>query len=259
MRTGPITPYLPAVRQVAQQCLAALLPQDCVLCGQASSALQAPLWATHGPVCAACAAHLPTLPVAQCAVCARPLPPGSVSGVPQRCASCLRAAPAFETTIARWRYHFPVDILIQEFKFAHRLSLARALAYALLDGPWPCGDMLIPMPLSSARLRERGFNQAVEITRHLSRITGLPWAGDVCRRVRHGPAQSSLPWSARADNVRHAFACERDWGGRSIIVVDDVMTSGSTLNALAATLKACNATRVSNWVLARAVGEGVVG
>ena len=108
------------------------------------------------------------------------------------------------------------------------------------------------MPLHPARLRERGFNQAVELARPLARRLGVPLAAALCRRLRDTPAQASLDRAARRRNVRGAFACDGDLSGRHVAVVDDVLTSGATIDALARALKKAGAARVSAWVAARA-------
>lgn len=219
-----------------------LLPGACLLCGGV---------AVGSAVCAACAADLPRLvgpQGAQCARCATPL----TSPAPA-CGACLRIPPAFDATCAVWRYHAPLDQLILALKFRHRLASADFLAAGMLAGPHPDGDVIVPVPLAAARLAERGFNQALELARPLARALGLPL--DVRRLVRNRSTlpQSRLPWRARARNVRHAFECRGDFNGRHVIVVDDVMTSGATLDAVARTLKDHGAISVSNWVAARAV------
>jgi ComF family protein len=125
----------------------------------------------------------------------------------------------------------------------------------MLAGPRPTADLVMALPLSPQRLGERGFNQAVEIARPLSRALGTPLSLDDCRRVRETAPQASLPWSARRANVRNAFECGIDLTGRSVAVVDDVMTTGATLGEFARTLKRHGAARVTNWVVARAVRE----
>ena len=107
------------------------------------------------------------------------------------------------------------------------------------------------MPLSRERLRERGFNQSLELARKLSRATGIAVSADSCLRVRHSAAQSDLPWSERVRNVRGAFVCMENFAGLSVAVVDDVLTTGATLDELASVLLRAGATRVEGWVAAR--------
>ncbi len=114
---------------------------------------------------------------------------------------------------------------------------------------------MMAVPLSLARLQERGFNQALEIARPLARQLGLPLIRTGVVRALHTPPQANLPWKERQKNIRGAFECQIDLTGQSVIVVDDVMTTGATLDELARTLKKHGATHVTNWVAARTVKE----
>lgn len=228
--------------RIGQRAMAAArraLPQRCELCaGSSGSDL----------VCAACTRDLPRLG-AGCPVCALPTDSGVV------CGSCLAHPPAFDATTAAFVYAFPVDRLIQAFKYQGRLALAHWCAAAILaereSRPRPDPDLMVALPLSLERQRERGYNQAAEIARALMARTGVPLLGSGVRRVRAAPPQATLPWSARAQNVRGAFGCEVDLSGRRLAVIDDVMTTGSSLAELAKTLKAAGAATVENWVVAR--------
>ncbi len=117
-------------------------------------------------------------------------------------------------------------------------------------------DFVIPVPLSYRRLRERGYNQAVELARPLAAAARAPLELELCERSRDAPPQTDLPWAERGRNVRGAFRCTRPLAGASIAVVDDVMTTGATLNEIASTLKASGAARVVNWVVARTSPPG---
>jgi ComF family protein len=172
------------------------------------------------------------------------------------CGGCLRKPPRFAVTIAAHAYAFPLDRLIQALKYEHRLELALPLGDALADAVRRAPalvagvEAVVPLPLSRARQRERGFNQSIEIGRIVARRTGLPLAR-LLSRTAHAPPQASLPWRARAGNVRGAFACDQDLAGRHVAVLDDVMTTGATLDAAAAALMAAGAARVDAWVVAR--------
>ena len=216
--------------------LAALLPQDCLLCG-------AP--AANAALCAACRADLPALPAERCPVCADTSPSG------QRCGACLSKPPHFDETLVALPYHFPADKLVHSLKYMRRLATADLLATAMLAGPRPTGDLIVPLPLHPNRLAERGFNQSVEIGRHLARATGLPMQVDAGIRVRDTVPLASLPWQARRKAIRHAFEVPHDLAGKKIIVIDDVMTSGATLDEFARMLKAAGAIHVCNWVATR--------
>jgi ComF family protein len=218
--------------------LAAALPQDCLLCGAAG---------VEYLLCAACAADLPRPPACHCPICGEAVPSASP------CGACLNKPPAFDATVVAFRYAFPVDKLVQALKYGHRLAIADYFAAAMLSGQRPDSDLVIPLPLSRERLRQRGFNQAVEIARPRARALGLPLLLDGCARVLDTAAQATLPWQARRKNVRHAFECAVDLAGKWAIVVDDVMTSGATLDEFASVLKVHGATRVTNWVAARAL------
>lgn len=167
------------------------------------------------------------------------------------CGRCLRDPPAFDATGAAFAYRFPVDRMVQALKYRERLALAGFFADALRPFR-PSGDALIvPMPLHRRRLRERGFNQAVEIARPLALAWGLPLVLSGVMRAVHTAPQASLPWKARSVNIRGAFRCDVPFDGKTVIVVDDVMTTGATLDELARTLKLRGAARVENLVIAR--------
>lgn len=226
---------LEALRRSPRRLLDRLLTQDCFVCGEEC-----------GPssVCERCGSELPVDPVA-CPVCAVPTLEGAV------CGQCLRAPPAFDATRAAFAYRFPVDRMVQALKYRGRLALAGFFADALRPFR-PLGDVLIvPMPLHRRRLRERGFNQAVEIARPLARAWGAPLALAAVTRAVHTAPQASLPWKARSVNMRGAFRCDVSFDGKAVLVVDDVMTTGATLDELARTLKLRGAARVENLVIAR--------
>jgi ComF family protein len=178
-------------------------------------------------------------------VCALPLPGGST------CGACLKRPPAYDEVHARYAYAFPVDALIHAYKYGGDLALARVLAAHLTGTEPPVADVLIPMPLAPARLRERGFNQALELARILGRRFDLPVLAQACRKVADTAPQAALPWTERARNVRGVFVCDAQLTGLRVAVVDDVMTTGATLNELARNLKRAGAVRVAAWVVAR--------
>jgi ComF family protein len=216
------------------------LPAHCLLCGAGSGAYS---------VCDGCRRALPWLPAERCPVCAVPSPGGAA------CGACLAEPPAFCGSCAALAYEFPVDALVQAYKYGAELPLGDALAQLLLDavGEAPLPDALVPMPLHPARLRERGFNQSLELARHLERGLKIPILPRACRRLRDTPPQASLPWKERRDNIRSAFACDADLAGKRIAIVDDVMTTGHTLNELARALVRAGAGEVRCWVVARTV------
>lgn len=202
--------------------------------------------ATRG-LCSGCRRDLPALPQPACATCATPL---TVPGV---CGTCLRRPPHYDAVLAAHAYGFPLDRLIQRYKYGADVRLAPLLADLLAARVTSCPDLVLAMPLARRRLRERGFNPALELARAIARVHGGTLAVELCRRVIETPPQALLPWSARARNVRHAFVCDGDLRGLTVAVVDDVLTTGATLDELARVLKRAGAARVEGWVVARAV------
>lgn len=176
------------------------------------------------------------------------------------CTSCLRDPPAFDATLVVTDYAPPIDQLVLALKFGRQLALAPALSRllqrALKNAGTAMPDLLIAVPLGTHRLAERGFNQSLEIALPLGRSLGLATDRKCVVRQRETSPQSLLPPDERRQNMRHAFAVTHEALGkikdRHVAVVDDVMTTGATLNELAATLKRFGAVRVTNLVFARA-------
>jgi ComF family protein len=174
------------------------------------------------------------------------------------CGTCLSDPPAFDATVAAVDYAIPLDQLVLQLKFGARLALAPWFARQIRDAVLaraglPLPDLLCPVPLGDGRLVERGFNQALEIARPLAAALGVACHPALALRTLDTKAQSGVAPSARADNVRGAFAvADPDLvEGRHVGLVDDVMTSGHTLGELAATFKRFGAARVTNFVFAR--------
>lgn len=223
----------------ASRLVSALLAQDCLLCGAASE---------RSLLCVDCANDLPRLQQPNCPRCALPTPNGEI------CGRCLAKPPHYDGTAALYRYDFPVDRLIQSFKYSHRLALGayfgRQLTALLGNGK---ADTIIPLPLHRERLRERGFNQALELARPVGAASGIAIDTYSCTRTRNTPAQAELPWKERSKNIRGAFHCSTDLSGKRVVLVDDVMTTGASLDECARTLKLHGAIDVRLLVVARAL------
>lgn len=216
-----------------------ILPaQPCVLCGSMSH---------DGLWCAACDKALPYLDAPHCPVCALTTTGGEV------CGQCLSKPPLFTGTTAAFSYAFPLDKLIQAMKYGEQLALAHAFAKKLAQrlDKTALPDYLVPMPLHPAKLRERGFNQSLLLAATLARELDISMLPDCCARVRDTPPQSALPWKERDKNVRDAFRCDADLTGKHIALVDDVMTTGASLNALAKAVHQRGARKISALVVAR--------
>lgn len=222
-----------------------LVSSVCLLCGGRGN--------VHG-LCEGCRDSLPRLAGMHCPVCAIPDPTGEL------CGRCLDTPPHFDRVVAPFMYEYPATVLIQGLKYRGNLACARPLAAGLAEAldqePYP--DLIVPMPLAPARLAGRGFNQAMEISRRMAMDFGLNISVDICRRTRESAPQAILPWKQRATNVRNAFACDVDVSGKSVAVVDDVLTTGATLNELALTLKRRGAREVIGWIAARTPAPGEV-
>ena len=227
------------------------IEQNCQLCDERCEGGQS--------LCAGCEAELPWLG-GQCRVCALPLPATGMT-----CGACLKRPPSFDHVAVPWRFAFPLDTLINRFKHQSRWPfgrllaehLARHLQHAFDDG-LPCPDALLPVPLGSKRLRQRGFNQAGMLADWLCPALGVPVRDDLLLRVQDTASQQQLDAAARRRNLRQAFALrdDRPLHGQHLAVVDDVFTTGATAEALARLLKRAGAGRVDIYCLARTPKPG---
>lgn len=210
-------------------------PPSCLLCDQAGFEL-----------CPGCRADLPAGAAECCPQCALPSPQAQV------CGHCLQSPPAFDRTLAAFRYGYPLDSVIHHFKYQRALWLAPPLAKLLQQSlpETPEIDALIAMPLDQQRLAERGFNQAHELARCLSRVYHLPLLTSHLKREHRPQHQADLPLAERAKQVKGIFSVIKPLPER-VAIIDDVMTSGASINELARTLKKAGVKHVEAWVLAR--------
>ncbi|MFI8647262.1 ComF family protein [Pseudomonas iridis] len=225
--------------------------QSCLLCDEPAEA--------EMPICVACEAEMPWLGE-HCQTCALPLPEAGLN-----CDGCLLEPPAYEQVAVPWRYDFPVDSLITRFKHNAKWPFGHLLADVLsqylqhrFDEDLPRPDALLPVPLAAKRLRQRGFNQAAMLARWLSKQLDLPCEENVVHRIQDTSAQQDLDAKARKRNLRNAFALTSDANvkGRHLALVDDVLTTGATAQALARLLMNAGAARVDVYCLARTPKPG---
>lgn len=254
MPAGPIAPQPAADRRLGRRWAALQrwrLPRPCEVCGQ---------WTATG-LCSDCETRFVQQQPLRCPTCALAQSAGLV------CGACLRQPPPYTHCVALADYGFPWDRLIAQLKFQGRPERARLLAQALhqavlrarLTGlPGTAADTVdwvLPVPLSEARLAERGYNQAWELARRVAALQGLPAQAHWLQRLRDTPHQVGLTRDQRQRNLRDAMwvtpAGAVGLAGRSVALVDDVMTTGGTVAAATQALRAAGAARVQVWVLAR--------
>ena len=200
-------------------------------------------------LCDSCLQNLPWHHSSQCPQC-------SLLSDGRTCGHCLTAPPSFDATHSLFTYDFPLDRLLQQYKYRETLQLSRTFAAKLYEKLTATASLnkintIMPMPMHGKRLQERGFNQALEIARILSKLTHLPLDYKACERIKLTPPQASLPLKERSKNIRGVFECHANLEGLNIAIVDDVMTTGSSLDELAKTLKQAGAAHVECWVIAR--------
>ena len=218
-----------------------LLPPRCLLCGDAG----------HDglDLCRDCAAELPRNRSC-CARCALPLAlPAAL------CGRCQRHPPPWQAAWSPFRYGWPLDRLESRFKFSRELAAGRSLValWQREARPIELPALIVPVPLHRARLRQRGYNQALELARPLARALGVPLRHDLLQRAHPTAAQSELDAPSRRRNVRGAFAVRPNAPlPAHVAVLDDVMTTGATLAECARVLRRAGVARVDVWALARA-------
>lgn len=226
---------------------ATLLPPVCILCGAAGTANNH----RNRDLCSACLQSLPWASF-QCVRCALRL---SSTATEALCGRCQTQPPAFEVCLSPFYYEAPLDHLLPGLKFNGRLAQARLLGELMAQWLASVVEVLptqiIPVPLHATRLRERGFNQAVELARPIAKHFDLPLNLHEVRRTRATPPQSELPRKERLENIHGAFEVMQPLNGR-VVIIDDVLTTGSTAHELAGTLLNAGAEQVEVWACARA-------
>lgn len=214
-----------------------LFKQNCILCAVKTD--------LEHSLCLDCLESLPQSPSPCCPQC-------GLTSLGEICGNCLKDTPSYDFTHALFSYAFPVDALLQHYKYNNALYLSQTfgqlLSQKIVDFDI---DAIIPMPLHPIRLKERGFNQSLEVAKIIANQFDKNLDITSCQRVKNTPPQASLALKERSRNMKGAFECSANFTGKHIVLVDDVMTTGASLNELAKTLKRAGAAKVSCYVLAR--------
>ena len=232
---------LPQVAKLRGMALNLLFPQWCVGCGQEGD-----------PICYSCCNSLPRVMPPLCPRCGRPQPNGIL------CSSCVSWSAEIDGIRSPFRFDGVMCQAIYQLKYRNLRALASPLAQLLnnylITNPVP-GEVLVPVPLHQRRLRERGYNQSTLLAKKLAKLTSLPAVSDCLIRQRHTPPQARTSTvDERQSNVADAFTCcDHRLRDKQVLLIDDVATSGATLDACAAALKAAGATSVWGLVLAREI------
>jgi len=222
-----------------------LLPGLCALCRNPTA---------NAALCTPCLGELPWIKNA-CPRCAKPLM--AENRQPMLCGDCLRAPPVYQTLLAPFEYQSPIDHLVLALKFGNQFTyaqilgnlLAAAVANYYHQSNWP--ELIIPVPLHPQRLRERGYNQALEIARPLHKKLRIPLGINHCARLIATQPQALIPASERGRNMRHAFSVNSAIKATHVAIVDDVVTTGSTVGELARVLQKAGVKKVDVWCCAR--------
>jgi len=232
---------LPQVAKLKGMALDLLFPQWCVGCGKGGSFL-----------CDSCRASLPRIMPPLCPKCGEPQPSGRL------CPSCVSWQAKIDGIRSPFRFGGVMRQAIHQLKYANlralAVPLAKLLSNYLITNPMP-GEVLVPVPLHRKRLRERGYDQSRLVAKELGKLINLPVVNDHLSRQRHAPPQArTLTVAERRSNVADAFIChDRRLQDKQILLIDDVSTSGATLDACAVALKAAGAVSVWGLVLAKEV------
>lgn len=216
-----------------------LLPARCLLCDQPGM--------RNIDMCETCLNELPSNRFC-CRVCALPMAAPALA-----CGICLRKTPEFHRTVAPMQYHAPISVLMSRFKFHQDLAAGRLLVelFCRHTENIELPDAVIPVPLHRKRLRQRGFDQALELAKGIVRAKSLNLRSDILARIRHTDAQTDLNAVERRKNCKDAFVLNTHSLPEHIALLDDVMTTGTTVSECARILKKAGVKRVDIWVMAR--------
>jgi len=230
------------IQKIFAQIMLSIFPATCVIC--ASKGLKYDLCSnckqllkTNQPVCIQCSNNL------------------AATDSTTICGTCLKNPPYFDSTLSVGIYAAHLKKTITEFKFHEKLYLYRIFSHLLVEkiqqqnNPLP--ECIIPVPLHRYRLQERGFNQALEIAKGVAKELNIPIDHSCCERVKYTLPQSSIPANERQRNVKHAFILTREVNYQHIAIIDDVVTTGSTVNELSRIFKKAGVKKIDIWCIAK--------
>ena len=201
-------------------------------------------------MCQECISELP-YKNQSCSRCAIPLE-SSNSPV---CGHCLTKPPSYDVLLSPFEYHFPLDKLITELKFRQKLYHAHTLGHLfsqyIQSKATPLPECIIPVPLHPKRLQQRGYNQSLEIARVVSKKLKIPIDRKLCERIKNTDPQSGLDAKSRQQNIKNAFKVKRHHHYNHVAILDDVVTTGYTVEAVAEMLRQQNIKVIQVWSIAR--------
>lgn len=220
-----------------------IIPIRCLACQRPSKQKK--------PLCKACETQMPILKNI-CRHCAAKLPEDAPK---QMCGQCIKQPPFFTKTIALFCYEDIIVKLITGLKFHQELNVAKLLSHLfcehIINEKVTVPDIIMPVPLHKKRLKERGYNQAVEIAKPIAKKFNIPLLINACVRIRYTKPQIEMPSELRKQNIKNAFEIKKSIAGLSIAIIDDVMTTGNTVNELSKMLMKSGAKQVEIWCIAR--------
>lgn len=216
-----------------------LLPHFCVICHKPSH--------RERDLCLACENQLPFLKNA-CRICATPIPENNPI-----CGQCLNQKNPFDQTIAVFKYEPPVSQMITGLKFSAKLHYAPLFGKLLAEKISNKPEIIIPIPLHKKRLKERGFNQSLEIAKQIGKQLHIPIDAKSCQRIIHTQPQAQVPAKDRKKNVKNAFEIIQKISANHIAVIDDVVTTGHTIYAFCQMLRKHGVQHIDVWCIARTI------
>lgn len=220
-----------------------LCPPRCILCGRPGQGVDIDL-------CSPCEQELPSNDL-HCGICSTPLHTSARS----ICGVCLQRRPRFDTSCIPFRFAYPIDHMVRRLKYGGVVAMGRVLGELFarrMTRSQPLPDLLLPVPLAHRRFRERGYNQAIVLAEHIYSSSRISLRTDVLVRTRETQVQAGLDQRARRRNIHDAFEVAAPLPATHVAILDDVVTTGSTVNEIARVLKRAGAERVDVWAIARA-------